>query len=612
MEPSPSFRAHSLAVTCVLVHGDRLYSASRDRSIRVWNLNGQMDCLLRLTGHTDAVTCLLLCEGNTLVTGSLDRTVRFWDSNDGRPIQTMPGHEGAVWGLAWCAPDVLSCSQDGTIRSWSLASQHGRVCSAQQWSDPTHGFGARMSAAFQALEVSSGRIFGGNDDSNVYEYDLNSRSIVGVYQGHSAPVLALAVNGNHLVSTSADSTARYWDCTSRMCEVSVTLWNPVSCIAQQPGRLVFCLAGARGTVHLWEPTVGCELRGDVEISPGVGVSSLWATEASVMVGCEDGTITLSLLSGCPGLESPGPRVSHPGREHSHRQGSAHWGDERQRHFRADTPALQHAERERSRAVAELAAAQQVAAQYSRERSRAVAELAAAHRLTLELRACEESALLDTACLRSENRELKERLSSLQVRQFELQLANDLLEESATAHQHTQHIISQQAVRIEFLEKASAADNLASEAAISEARAAALKGQEPKQLWPKLIPNSIKMVANVLRRICYASTELALSSCVRWWAARMLFAPRTAPPIVLSLKERVQNMRRKQLDSNRASKIKSVVVEKWVALSIGNSLGARLHELDELRRGVMRHVLSNWILSVWPQSFRPIDSMLNTV
>jgi WD40 repeat protein len=64
-----------------------------------------------------------------LASASLDGTVRLWEvtsasGSPGRPLATLQGHTGGVYGVAFSADGrlVASASLDGTVRLWDTDS----------------------------------------------------------------------------------------------------------------------------------------------------------------------------------------------------------------------------------------------------------------------------------------------------------------------------------------------------------------------------------------------------------------------------------------------------------------------------------------------------------
>jgi len=73
-----------------------LFSASRDKTIRVWNSEGE--CKRILDGHTDIISHLVLWN-KLLFSASYDSTVREWNDK-GECMAVLKGHEGVV--LSMC------------------------------------------------------------------------------------------------------------------------------------------------------------------------------------------------------------------------------------------------------------------------------------------------------------------------------------------------------------------------------------------------------------------------------------------------------------------------------------------------------------------------------
>jgi WD40 repeat protein len=131
--------------------------------------------------------------------------VKLWEAGSGPVLQTLKGHLGAVWAMAF-SPDsrlLASASSDGTVKLWEVDSR----------------------AALQTLD------------------------------GHVGPVdtVAFSPDGKLLASASSNGTVKLWEIDSEAALQTLeghSEW--VSAVAFSPDSRLLASASGDGTVKLWE------------------------------------------------------------------------------------------------------------------------------------------------------------------------------------------------------------------------------------------------------------------------------------------------------------------------------------------------------------------------
>ncbi|KAF9116106.1 hypothetical protein BGX27_004904 [Mortierella sp. AM989] len=157
-----TLKGHSDLVNKVQIYKNTmLFSASDDTTAKLWDIASRT-CLRTFAGHVGRVQCLQtsgdalisilsnhrqgrligsrqsgqrspVYDGSSsenesrtrntiVVTGGLDNTLKVWNAETGECLNTLFGHEGGVWSLAFDKLRIVSGSLDTTIKVWDTES----------------------------------------------------------------------------------------------------------------------------------------------------------------------------------------------------------------------------------------------------------------------------------------------------------------------------------------------------------------------------------------------------------------------------------------------------------------------------------------------------------
>jgi hypothetical protein len=172
--------------------GSALVSASRDGSVRAWELATGLSRVI--ASHDGAALCLSPLGGG-VASGGADGTICAVD--DAGASRRIVGHEGWVWAVAALAGGVLaSASEDGTVRTWDAA--RGAALDVL-----VPGGGAALSLA----ALGSGELAVGLEDGSVavLSVDAGGRLSAGRrFVAHEGRVVALSGLGPGVLATAGE------------------------------------------------------------------------------------------------------------------------------------------------------------------------------------------------------------------------------------------------------------------------------------------------------------------------------------------------------------------------------------------------------------------------
>jgi WD40 repeat protein len=183
--------------TCFTGDG-RLVSASRDRSVRAWNL--ERGTWLRLS--TDGRAVEVDCAGTRVAAGTSDGALLTSGSSTGIAAPATRAHEGSVESLV-IAPggdEIATGGEDGAVRLW-------------RWDGTARTVGTIGARAVTLVFSPDGsRLYAGGADGTLHRFGLRDGAHA-TFPAHQGEIAALAVSpdGSRVASGGSDRAVRLRD-----------------------------------------------------------------------------------------------------------------------------------------------------------------------------------------------------------------------------------------------------------------------------------------------------------------------------------------------------------------------------------------------------------------
>ncbi|WVW78732.1 hypothetical protein I302_100692 [Kwoniella bestiolae CBS 10118] len=242
-EPLPlkTFTGHTAPVLSISFSpkSNLLVTGSFDESAIIWDVR-RGKVLRNLPAHADAVWCVCWdAEGAMVMTGSGDGLIRLWDVSSGQCLKTLDNDTNSPVSYASFTPSsyfLLSSTLSSTLRIYNIHTskvlktiQAPGVYISEKYPCPAIIFEAPdlPSGKEDGMEIDGNSnidvkgpanpalIVAGSENGKIVIWDLQSKNVCQVLQGHLNTVVAVAVhpNGRIIVSGSLEP------------ERSVKLWR---------------------------------------------------------------------------------------------------------------------------------------------------------------------------------------------------------------------------------------------------------------------------------------------------------------------------------------------------------------------------------------------------
>ncbi|KAL7995948.1 putative guanine nucleotide-binding protein, beta subunit [Plasmopara halstedii] len=219
-------------------------SSSKDGSIKVWNARTGR-CVASLSGHTDSVECIKWGGQGLLYSASRDRTIKVWaveGEHVGKLVRTLVGHGHRI--------NTLALNVDYVCRSGSFGHDFQSFLSRKEMQQ------AALKRYEEVLKGQPERLVSGSDDFTLFFWEPSkSKKPLVRLTGHQQPVnhLSFSPDGRYFASASFDKKVKIWN--GQTGKFVATLTGHVGAVYQvcwsSDSRLIVT-ASKDSTVKVWE------------------------------------------------------------------------------------------------------------------------------------------------------------------------------------------------------------------------------------------------------------------------------------------------------------------------------------------------------------------------
>jgi len=232
---------------------DMILSASRDKSIIVWNLTRDETnygiAKRSLHGHNHFVSDVVISsDGQFALSGSWDSTLRLWDLSTGTTARRFVGHTKDVLSVAFSADNrqIVSGARDHTIKLWNTLG----VCKYTIQDDCHTDW---VSCVRFSPNTQNPVIVSCGWDKLVKVWNLTNCKLKTNHFGHNGYLNCVTVSpdGSLCASGGKDGNAMLWDLNEGKHLYTLNGGEVINALVFSPNRYWLCAATGQ-SVKIWD------------------------------------------------------------------------------------------------------------------------------------------------------------------------------------------------------------------------------------------------------------------------------------------------------------------------------------------------------------------------
>ncbi|KAE9339332.1 Lissencephaly-1 A [Phytophthora fragariae] len=265
-----TLRGHDHNV-CGVVFGpdlasDRLYSCSRDNTIKVWELSTGYCVNTLNAGHSDWVRDVAVSDdGLYLASCGNDRSILFWDLQHMRVLQSIREHEHVVESVVFAKTGIQEqvierAHSKKLAATGALIATNGNVSSESDNHDMTGSSAGEPSGVVAVASTPSTRrmkfLLSGSRDRSVRLWEAFSGMQLMLFASHENWVREVRFHpsGKYALSAGEDKSIRVFDIETGRCVRTLDEAHShfVTCLDVHPSLPLIISGGIDKIINVWE------------------------------------------------------------------------------------------------------------------------------------------------------------------------------------------------------------------------------------------------------------------------------------------------------------------------------------------------------------------------